>query len=235
MIVKLQINDRTIFEFKDFPDLKSESPLMNFNRTMKEYNYFFENGILILQTNVKKTLFINKKKKDPHMSIDIITMDLETRAIDGYMWPYCISIFDGINEAKSFYLLDYNDDKELMIAKSLKYLLNENYNKYKVFIHNFSYFDSIFLLKKLHYLSDKIKPIIRDGRFIDLKVHFNKKYSLNFRDSMLLLPVSLSKLSKNFNLENKGIFPYSFVNNEHINLNYIGDIPEYVYFSENLT
>jgi DNA polymerase type B, organellar and viral len=73
-----------------------------------------------------------------------------------------------------------------------------------------------------------IKPIIRDGRIIELKFafEFNKtKLSLFFRDSYLLLPISLSKLAINFNIENKGFFPYSFVNDSNISLDYRGTVP----------
>lgn len=56
------------------------------------------------------------------------------------------------------------------------------------------------------------------------------KYTLFFRDSLLLLPATLSSLSTNFNVENKGIFPYNFFNNYNISLTYSGLVPEYNYF-----
>jgi hypothetical protein len=118
-----------------------------------------------------------------------------------------------------------------MIDESVKYLLKDKYDKFIVFIHNFSYFDSIFLLKTLYNLSDKIKPTLRDGRFIDFKLKFNKKLNLYFRDSLLMLPLSLSKLAKNFNLDSKDIFPYTFVNNKHIPLDYIGKVPRFKFLS----
>src|ERR1700727_704259 len=127
---------------------------------------------LLLKHSFKKTEFLKPKKIDEKLNIDIITMDLETRAIDGYMFPYCISIYDKIRKKKSFYLLDFNNSKELMINESLKYIMIKEFNRYKVFLHNFSYFDSIFILKYLYEASDKKKfyPIIRDSKFIDLKI-----------------------------------------------------------------
>ena len=76
------------------------------------------------------------------------------------------------------------------------------------------------------------QPIRRNGLIINLKLTYNilgkRKYSLYFRDSLLLLPSSLRKLGESFGVETKkSIFPYSFVNNENINLNYIGKIPTY--------
>ena len=60
-------------------------------------------------------------------------------------------------------------------------------------------------------------------------------------DSLLLLPISLSKLTNSFgNLINnkKTSFPYNFVNDNHnknIDLNYIGSIPVISYFNNNIT
>ena len=103
-----------------------------------------------------------------------------------------------------------------------------------MYLHNLSFFDGIFLLwilSELTYIP--IKPIIRDGRIIDLKFRFNiytHSFNLYFRDSYLLLPSSLSKLAINFKVSNKGIFPYKFVNNKDIPLDYIGDVPNYENF-----
>lgn len=63
----------------------------------------------------------------------------------------------------------------------------------------------------------------KDGKFINIKITYNDKYTLTFKDSLLILPSSLSKLAKSFNIENKGIFPYKFVDdryNSNIDLNY---------------
>jgi hypothetical protein len=125
-----------------------------------------------------------------------------------------------------------------MIDESIKYLLKEKYDKFIVFIHNFSYFDSIFLIKNLYKLSDKINPTLRDGRFIDFGLKYSiqqngnmKKLSLKFKESLLILPAALSKLGPNFGLDSKDIFPYTFVNNKHIPLDYIGKVPRFKFFS----
>jgi DNA polymerase type B, organellar and viral len=162
------------------------------------------------------------------MSERILTMDLETREIEGSFHPYCVSIFDG-NEIKSFYLLDFNDC-ESMLKESIEYIMKQKYHKHIVYLHNFSYFDSVFLINILSDLSDKIVPIIRDGKIIDFKFYYKNNYYLNFRDSYLLLPLSLSKLSKTFKLDNKGVFPHKFVNNKNISLDYEGKFPRIKFF-----
>ena len=108
-------------------------------------------------------------------------MDLETKTTESKMIPYCVSIFDGKNKT-SFYLSDFNSSEELLL-ESVKFLMKRKYHQHKVFLHNFSYFDGVFLLKTLSQLSDVIKPIIREGKIIDLKfnfkiVHIKKKENI---------------------------------------------------------
>lgn len=167
-----------------------------------------------------------------HQSDKFITMDLETRTINEIMTPYAASIFDG-TEKVSFYLEEFSNPNDLLTT-ALKYLMQAKYHNYKIYIHNFSFFDGVFLLRILSELSPlNIRPIIRDGRIIDLKFSFfiyKNKINLYFRYSYLLLPSSLSKLALNFGVENKGIFPSKFVNNPEISLNYDGPIPNIKYF-----
>lgn len=160
-------------------------------------------------------------------------MDLETRIINNIMSSYCVSIYDG-KIFKSFYLSDYsgeNAEKEMLRA-SIRFLMKRKYHNYRVFLHNFSKFDAVFLLTVITDLSDKVKSVIRDGQFIALRINFANKYNLFFRDSLLLLPSSLRSLATNFNVENKGIFPYKFVNNINVPLNYIGNVPNFNSFSD---
>jgi len=168
------------------------------------------------------------------MSKRFVTMDLETRKINGIMTPYCASIYEG-RKAISFYLADFKIADEMLKA-SIKYLMLPKYHNHKVYIHNFSFFDAIFLIRIFSELTDMpIKPIMRDGRIIDLKFTFNigkTNFVLFFRDSYLLLPSSLAKLAINFNVENKGIFPYAFVNEIEVPLDYKGSVPDYKFFNK---
>ena len=127
------------------------------------------------------------------------------------------------------YLSDYIDSTDMLKAGILS-IMKRKYNGYRVYLHNFSNFDGVFLLNILSSLSDNIKPIIRDNKLLDIKFNYSS-YTLYFRDSYLLLPLSLDKLSKSFQVENKNIFPYSFVNDDNVSLNYEGSVPEFKYFN----
>lgn len=102
------------------------------------------------------------------------------------------------------------------------------------FIENLS-FQSGFLLRLLTNIPNfTLKPVIRDGKWINLSLSrlvSGRKYTISFRDSLLMLPVSLSKLCQAFKVNNKTIFPYHFVNNKNISLEYKGVIPEMKYFN----
>jgi len=180
----------------------------------------------------KEVKFIEKIISSGFISKNFVTMDLETRTINGVMTPYSVSIYDDI-KFTSFYLSDF-ESPDLMLKSSLVYLMRHKYHNYKVYLHNFSFFDAIFILRIFSELTIfPIKPIMREGRIIDLKFLFefnNTKFNLFFRDSYLLLPSSLRKLAINFNVENKGVFPYAFVNDINIPLNYKGVVPDIKYF-----
>nr|YP_010697778.1 hypothetical protein P1R16_mgp18 [Porodaedalea niemelaei]WCF76674.1 hypothetical protein [Porodaedalea niemelaei] len=137
-----------------------------------------------------------------------------------------------MKKVKSFYLTDYNNDTSKLVKATLRELFSKKNHGKTVYIHNSSSFNLIFLLKYIiKYPSTKVKPVVKDGKFINIEINFNKNYKLNLRDSILLLPGSLDKLSKQFNgISLKGIFPYSFVTPN--NLNYIGSVPSYNYFDQ---
>nr|YP_010691071.1 DNA polymerase family B [Phellinus igniarius]WBU93172.1 DNA polymerase family B [Phellinus igniarius] len=143
---------------------------------------------------------------------------------------YCISLYDGVS-AKTFYLTDYNNIHSL-INEVLKTIFTKKYSGKSIYIHNSSEFDMIFLYSYIiNFYDVKIKPIIKDGKFINLEVEYGDttKYKVNFKDSLLLLTSSLAKLSKTFNVTyTKDMFPHNFVTKE--NLNYIGTVPEIKFF-----
>jgi hypothetical protein len=114
-----------------------------------------------------------------------------------------------------------------MIIQAIKDLMVKKYDNYKVYIHNLAKFDAIFLLKILVNLG-LCHPIIHHDRIISIQFNYNN-YVIFFRDSQQLLIASLRKLGKAFGVQTlKGVFPYSFVNEN--NLDYEGSMPDFKYF-----
>lgn len=234
--IAYKVGTKIIFNFKDILyDPKIGNPLFSFIRIIKNQKYYFLDGKLVVKMLKRSCKYIRPSKKQSYFrNTNFITMDIETREIDNIMKPICVSLFDG-EVKKSFYLSDF-DSEESMIKASIKYLMVRKYNGHKVYIHNFSYFDSVFILKILSELGIFTKPIIKNNKYIDICFKFktnesNTDYVLYFRDSYLLLPSSLAKLAKNFNTESKGIFPINLLrNNPDIKLDYKlpeGIVPSY--------
>jgi hypothetical protein len=122
-------------------------------------------------------------------------MDIETVLINNTHVPYLICWFDGLI-SNSFWIKNLNKE-ELesnifeLIKNAIKNLLSRKYKSYKIYLHNFSKFDGIFLLKHLSELGD-INPVIHDGKFISITFNdeVHNHYEIVFKDSLLLLLVA---------------------------------------------
>jgi len=90
--------------------------------------------------------------------------------------PFLISWYDD-NDTKSYYLSDFYNVESLII-NAIKDLTFRKYKNYKVYIHNFAKFDSIFLLKYLNKIGI-VDPIINKGKIISVKFTLDK-YSIPF-------------------------------------------------------
>jgi hypothetical protein len=119
-------------------------------------------------------------------------------------------------------------------------IMKRKYDGYTIYTHNFSHFDSIFIIDILSRLG-QVKPFMRDGKILRLTFKFKlpnstRTHTLYFMDSLLMLPNSLDKLSKSFNIENKkSIFPHSFLDDPKIGLDYRGQFPHYKFFPKAYT
>jgi hypothetical protein len=216
-------NGISLIKFKD--EIVSEN---KFVRIIDNKNYYFENGEQFAMTKEMKTKFISKTAKSKNLVNNFITLDIETYIKDNILTPFCISIYDG-KSISNFYLTDYKNVDNLIIT-ALQSIMIRKYNGYNVYMHNMAKFDIIFLFRYLLKLG-LVHPIIHNDRIISIDFNFGKdnKYQIKFKDSLLLLLNSLSKLSKSFNIENpKSLFPIFFVKEN--NLDYIGEVPDFKYF-----
>jgi DNA polymerase type B, organellar and viral len=207
--VRICLKNKYILNFKD--TVTSIDNKNTFNRFIINNNqsYTYNEGKLILKTVNKKTHFLTNINTSKNMDTKIITMDIETRDINSVKLPYCICIYDG-NNKYDFYLDNYNSIDQ-MLEESLLFLFKAKYNKHKVYFHNLSYFDSVYIIRILAKLAKLnnyyFKPQIKDGRILNLKLNYGKNYNLYFRDSYLLMPELLEKLAKSMNVEHKSLFP----------------------------
>ena len=111
-----------------------------------------------------------------------------------------------------------------MLLLALTELLDFNPNA-KVYIHNFANFDYMFLIKVL-FENFIVKPYFKDNKVINLvfQQKGKDKTKIYLFDSFLILPSSLRSLASKYKVaDQKGFFPYNFVNEN--TLDYIGVPP----------
>jgi hypothetical protein len=229
------INDTTKFFFEDiFYGINKDS----FIRMVgNEQTLHVQGGKVMFKSYSQKVNFIEPVIQPKENINKFITIDLETRNINGVLRPYCISLYDG-NKMWSFYLSDY-DSIDKMIIVALTSLMKIKYNGWNVYLHNGSLFDCIFLLRYMTEIGH-VDLLKKDNKFINIKLSWgenkdkkgNVKFNINFRDSFLLLPSSLRKLSIAFGVESKGFFPMKFVNDPSIPLTYVGPTPNFYLYED---
>jgi hypothetical protein len=228
-------------ELLKFIDRKIDNNLYyDLIRTFKHQEYYFNKGKLVVKQLTIKTPLISSTKKDKKLVNNFIVCDIETRNVNNKLTPICFSVYDGI-KSNSFYLTDYKSSDEMLLT-AIRSLLFTKYHGWNIYFHNFSLFDGVFILKILAEIPDsKLIPIKnKDGKLLYLKliwnINSNNKYYINFKDSYLMLPESLRKLAHSFNVEEKGYFPFRFLNDPLNPLIYEGEIPDYKYYIDsNLT
>nr|YP_009690310.1 hypothetical protein Fomme_000081 [Fomitiporia mediterranea]QEG57090.1 hypothetical protein Fomme_000081 [Fomitiporia mediterranea] len=152
--------------------------------------YFLDNKLYFIFDKLVCDKFISRVKPSKGIVFNAITLDVETFDDENNNKNiYCISFYEGV-KALSFYLTDYEDIHSL-INDLLRTIFSKKYAGKHIYIHNSSEFDMIFLYSYIiNYFGNKVKPIIKDGKFINLDVEFGNatRYKLFFKDSLLLLP-----------------------------------------------
>lgn len=142
-------------------------------------------------------------------------------------------------------------DNMVKIGDYIGQFMTHKFHKFRIYAHNMSGFDGIFILNSLLLLQEnnniKIIPTKRDNKMISIKVLFNydEKYNryrhhIIFHDSYSILLTSLDKLSKNFlqdspdlmKLENKEIL--EILTNREVRIKKIYNKPKYDYFIHQL-
>lgn len=235
--VVVKNNHNEVFTFTD-ESLNNNKDLNVFKRTITDGKnkkvYYINNGKIEFYLEKKHTKFITRKNKDivNFNMPKILTLDIETKLNkDNNMIPICLSIFDGKN-SNSHILNPHCWEKDM--TEALKTLMKRKYDNYKIYLHNFSYFDSIFMIDTLSQLGE-LTPFIRDNKILKLTFNFKsdkgRKHTLHFYDSLLIFPDSLANLSRSFKVEKpKTHFPLLFLNIHNLDINYEGRVPAYVFF-----
>jgi len=189
-----------------------------FRRDIGKSSIVFINGEVVLKKKLLNAKPFVKLQVEKAVTFDFVTMDIETvKSNDGKLQPYLISAFNGSNYITSYgnIVNGVIDQKELFnsfMLQLLTFISKWRKIALTVYAHNLSSFDGVFLMKHLLPFG-KVEPLIHNGKIISIKLTLSikgyKGRTILFKDSYLLLPVSLRKLCDAFNiLIPKAHFPF---------------------------
>lgn len=215
---ELKIN--SIFCGKD--DIKFTDQILNdrfFKRTFKDYTYYIDSKEqkIVLSLNQIKTDFLtstneNPYKMDPNkleernkerlMIPKIGTFDIETIVRDGVHSSYLYSFYDG---TKTYSFFGESPDDPQPSLNMLRQMLKSKYNAYTFYAHNFTGFDINFMLSSISILERegyRVTFMKNNDKYINISISNKaKRVSINLRDSLLILPMGLSKLGEQFSVD----------------------------------
>ena len=216
------------------------------NFTIKIFrNKITEINRYIKLDNIKAPRF----RASPVSNTNIGVLDLETFTnSNGLAQVYCIGFctLSEQEQIKTYYLTEIGTslNSNLLIINCINSMSEPKYHNYYWYIHNMGKFDMVFIhkcLEEFNLISKKeiykLNTIYKDGKMLRLviKRKINNKYvKITFVDSLNILNDSLSNLTTEFEVKTiKGIFPYSFVNEN--TLEYKGPTPDIKYYNNNIT
>ncbi|PKY57739.1 hypothetical protein RhiirA4_479038 [Rhizophagus irregularis] len=135
-----------------------------------------------------------------------------------------------------FDITQWGNNTQTMLEQFWIDLINQNQGRICYF-HNFGGYDAILSLPALLNLPYTFSPIMKDGEIIAIKVTNKGRVLLTIKDSIRILPGSLSKLAKDWGAETqKDHFPHYFWKDcIELTLRYSGPLPEYKYFEPKRT
>jgi hypothetical protein len=198
-----------------------------FKREIGKSTMYFVDGELVLRKQELNAKPFSKMNVESKLINNFVTMDIETITHDSKLVPYLICAYNG-----SEYITSYARSQQLLFTSFMNSLFTffKGSSKLIVYAHNLSGFDGIFLLKHLIQFG-KVEPILFNGRLISIKVKLNvvghKNKTIIFKDSYLLLPLSLRMLCIAFNISiPKGYFPFKLKN-----IFYTGVLPKIEYWT----
>jgi hypothetical protein len=226
--IKFFKNGKLMYEWIDC--IKEDNSLI---REIGKTTFKWKDNEILWTKVLKTTKPSNKKRLSSDLIENFISMDLETYSEtsgdSSILTPYLLSWYDG-KRNKAYSYFNSKGNIEDLIYRAMSDICIRKYRGYKIYFHNFSKFDAIFLIKYLITIGSCL-PIIHKGKIISFSFDPNWKKDfgdITFLFSYLLLSNSLSKLSQSFNVENsKGMFPILFNDT-----NYKGEVPDIKYFNK---
>lgn len=205
-----------------------------FQREIGKSILYFVDGEKVLRKSYLSAKPFRKLHEEKTLSTEFITFDIETIKTSDGLNPYLICGYTGKDYITSYAYDNYSIDKinsndsKKLFKRFLDQLL-EHYSESKktliIYAHNFAGFDGIFLKHLINF--GEVDPQLFNGKLMGIKLKTKCGLTIIFKDSYLMLPQSLRKLSIAFNIiSSKGYFPF-LLNN----IFYRGIIPSLEYWT----
>jgi len=202
-----------------------------FKREIGKSTIYFLDGVEVLRKQQLPSKAFKKSKVDNYLQKYIVTMDIETIKQNNKLIPYLICAYNGLDYITSY--ADSTLNQKMLFSKFFNELLTffKKGNVLQVYAHNLSNFDGVFLLSQLLEYG-KIEPLYFNGKLMSIKLKIDIKgyedKTIVFKDSYLLLPVTLRKLCEVFKINlAKGYFPYLLYD-----IFYTGVFPKFTYWTD---
>jgi hypothetical protein len=177
-------------------DINEKKPNLFFTDTLYnlETDYFYRdlaNGTMIsyskgklakIHHNVRKAAYMETLPLAQEYNFSAITLDLETSKLpDNTLQVISAAVFDGTTFS-TYFLNDFASSDEMLLEMIADLRMNTENNgrrSLSVYIHNFSGFDGIFMMRLLASYCDKFDITMRDRNIITLRVSPLEKYEFD--------------------------------------------------------
>lgn len=178
-----------------------------------------------------KNLIKKLKVKEMISISNILYADFETVTHNGKQYVTCYSIVDSSENVFSG-VITYLENKlenqsEILLTEFLEFLFNME-EKIIVYFHNLLKFDIYFLLEVIS--KDEavdIEMLSRENTMYSVKLKRGNKSSITFKDTFLMLPMSLKTLSTIFTDIRKGEFDHLNEYDDYDNPLFVKNIIDY--------
>jgi hypothetical protein len=219
------VNKVTISGQSDLKWTDTLLPEGGFKREIGKSTKYFLDGVNVLNKQMLPAKPFKVLKADKNLGGAFVTMDIETIHQEGKLIPYLICAYNGTDKISS-----YGKDQNTLFTNFINQLLSNTFtpdNNVNVYAHNLSGFDGIFLLRHLLQFG-KVEPLLFNNRLMCIKFKTVSGKTITFKDSYLLLPLSLRLLCVAFGISiPKSYFPFNLSD-----INYTGVFPQLEYWTD---
>lgn len=171
---------------------------------LKDNNVIKTTSLIEFKPITKDVVDVSKVAHISNPNIGVIDIETYTDNL-GISRVFCLEFKTNLASDTFTYYIDRNLDSSVLVLNLINELLRPKYSDITFYAHNLGGFDIVFVLKILYDFNDTqlkenkydISSTLRDDKIIKVLIR-KKGNKLTIQDSYCILPSSLSKLGKDF-------------------------------------